>query len=212
MTLNLPGYAPSASGCASDPATGNLAVTYYDFAPSGTVPDVAVFTNARGTPTVYQTRIASQFCTYDDNGDLFADGYLGNGAAIAELPSGSSSFAVLPINKSIGGNPSSILWDGKHLSVKSVSHSSEMFSRIKITGSTATVVGTVCFRDKMTHGGACVALGKCSSHPYGANNVVRIGFWQYPKGGKAIQTFTQKDFGERLTFARGLTVSIAGSR
>jgi hypothetical protein len=210
-TLNLPGYAPSASGCASDPTTGNLAVTYYDFEPSGTLPDVAVFANAQGTPTVYQTGIASQYCTYDGEGNLFADGTLENDAAIAELPNGGSSFTVYPITKEIGGNPFSIFWDGKYLSVESIAHSSIKFSRVKAAGSTATVVGTVHLRGKLTHGSASWLLGDVLLVPYGANNVTRLGFWRYPKGGKPTQVFTQKEFGERLLFRRGLTVSIAGS-
>jgi len=210
-TLYLTGYAPSGIGCASDPTTGNLAVTYYDFDPSGAKAEVAVFADAQGTPSVYQTGIASQFCTYDDEGNLFADGYLGNGAAIAELPSGGNEFTVFPLTQGIGGNPWSISWDGKYLSVEGIAHSSVRFSRIKIAGSTSTIVGTVRPRGKMVHAAASWLWGKALLVPYAASNATRIGFWKYPKGGKPTQIFTHKDFGERITSALGLTVSIAPS-
>jgi hypothetical protein len=211
-TLNLPGYAPSASGCASDPTTGNLAVTYYTFGTAGSGENVAVFADAQGTPTVYQSGIDSQSCTYDNEGNLFADGYLGNGVGIAELPNGGSAFTAFPLEQQIGGNPRSILWDGKYLSVEGIAHSSVTFSRIKIVGSTATIVGTVRFRGKMVHTAAAWLFGKVLLIPYAASNVTRIGLWRYPKGGKPIQVFTHKDIGERLSYAEGLTVSVAPSR
>ena len=212
-TLYLPGKYPSAAGCASDPSTGNLAVTYATEYQGGSAENVAVFPNAQGTPTVYQSGIGSQFCTYDDKGDLFADGYAGyrgNGAGIAELPSGSSSFVDFSLNQGIGGNPWSVLWDGKYLSVEGVTSHSVTFSRVAITGSTAKIVGTVNIGGK-THGGRASWLGGGTLiipyHGYGA----KIGFWRYPKGGKPEQVFTHKNFGEQLSYAQGLAISLAPS-
>jgi hypothetical protein len=207
-TLYLPGKYPSATGCASDPTTGNLAVTYATEYQGGSAENVAVFPNAQGAPTVYQSGIYSTFCTYDDKGDLFADGFLGNGAGIAELPSGDSSFVDFSLNQGIGGNPWSVLWDGKYLSVEGATNRSVTFSRVAITGSTATIVGTVHIGGK-THGArASWLVGGTLIIPYN-RSVAKIGFWRYPKGGKPKQVFTLKNFGEQLSYAQGLAISIA---
>lgn len=210
-TLYLPGSSPSAIGCASDPITGNLAVTYYTFGSQGSGENVAVFPDAQGTPTVYQSGIGEDFCTYDDKGNLFVDGILSDVARVAELPSGGSSFTVFTIDKGVGGDPWSIVWDGKYLSVEGVLEHSVTFSRIEINGSTATVVGVVRIRGKIQHITASWLFGNVLLIPFAHSSSGKIGFWKYPKGGKAIEIFTQKTFGQELQFPQGLAVSVAPS-
>ena len=69
------------TGCTVDPATGNLAVA----GNSGLV----VYKRARGEPTVYTNSAfeAYYYCGYDDQGNLFVDGYNQPGSGHTFLPS-----------------------------------------------------------------------------------------------------------------------------
>jgi hypothetical protein len=212
-TLYLPAQYPTAIGCAVDASTGNLAVTYGESYPGGSDENVAVFESAKGTPTVYQSGIDSQFCAYDNKGNLFVDGYAGNDQiGLAELPSGGSSFTVVSFDGEIGGSPWSILWDGKYLTLEGVQRDFVQFSRVQVAGSSATIVGTTRIAGKMQHAHAAWLVGNVLLIPFAPNNVIKIGFWRYPKGGKPTQVFTHKNFGERFLFPQGLTVSVAPAR
>ncbi len=212
-TLYLPGKYPSAVGCASDPTTGNLAVTYDTEYQGGSAENVAVFKDAGGTPTVYQSGIYSQFCTYDDQGNLFADGYVGRSeVGLAELPSGGSSFSDFSLDQGTGGSPWAIFWDGKYLSVEGVSTRSVVFSRVEVVGSIAKVVRTIHIAGNLRHVSASWFVADELLIPYGPLGHGRIGFWRYPTGGKATHTFTQRDFGEQLYYPQGIAISIAASQ
>jgi hypothetical protein len=87
-TLRLPG--DHAYGCAIDSKTGNLAVVF-----AGTGANVAIFTDAEGTPALYNSHISSIYCGYDSKGNLFVSGYNGAQDAIAELQYGSGDFLLL---------------------------------------------------------------------------------------------------------------------
>jgi hypothetical protein len=98
------------------------------------------------------------------------------------------------------------------LSVEGVGEQSVTFSRIKINGSTATVVGTVPIRGRIHHIRASWLSGNVLLIPFAHSYSGKIGFWKYPKGGRPTQVFTKKNFGEDLSFPEGLTVSVAPSR
>ena len=69
-TLSLPG--DDAAGCSVDPTTRNLAVVFV-----GSGGDIAIFADAAGMPTLYNSGLESLYCGYDNNGNLFVDGFSG---------------------------------------------------------------------------------------------------------------------------------------
>ena len=134
-TLALPGAA--ATGCAVDPTTGDLAVV---FNASGT--GVGVFPHASGPPTIYGAGLLPVYVGYDDNGNLFASGYgVSNAPGISELAKGSSGFSVLSVKGTLG-EPGQMQWDGHYMTYESRTKGSIKILRLKILGSTATVVKT----------------------------------------------------------------------
>jgi hypothetical protein len=199
QTLNLPG--DSAAGCSIDPSTGNLAVV---FSESGA--NVAIFPNATGAPTTYESHIVSLYCGYDNSGNLFVSGLNGHLAGLSELPVGKSDFAVLSITSNFDG-VGQVQWDGSHITVEGRDEHDIKVSRLKITGSKARVVGETRF------GGIRNAFqswiyGNKIMIPYGTRGFLinKISVWAYPKGGKPVIKFGQ--FGELTKFG-GVTFSQA---
>lgn len=73
-TLSVPGTEPVA--CAVDPVSGDLAVTNAGQYGTAAGANVAIYRKAKGTPKSYTFRKISAYfyCTYDNAGDLYADG------------------------------------------------------------------------------------------------------------------------------------------
>jgi hypothetical protein len=195
------------SGCSIDPTTGNLAVGSLGFGSNGSV---AIFKNARGQATTYQSSSIYQFyfCGYDDKGNLFADGLIEPGGtgdtAFAELPKGGHALKTVTLDHYIGW-PGGVQWDGKYVAV----------------GDQATPA-VYQFAVKRRHGNM---VG--TAHMDGADNVKQ--FWiqdqtliapntisgqgglgskailyNYPAGGKAI-----KKIAKGVIDAQGAVVSLA---
>ncbi|MGB8966508.1 MAG: hypothetical protein WCB99_12780 [Candidatus Cybelea sp.] len=109
--------------CAVDPTTGNLAVTNWSGAKKYYQGNVAIYAHASGEAKLYTGSGVWYFygCTYDDQGNLFTDGwdwYLGGNLGLAELHKGGRAFKELSMIPSI--TPSfvgSIQWDGKYLAI-----------------------------------------------------------------------------------------------
>src|SRR5580704_15964905 len=78
-------------GCSVDPESGSLAVVNGE--------DIAVFPAGSRNPTNYATMLNAQYCGYDNNGNLFVDGFNGQGVGLSELPKGSSSFEKLSFDQ-----------------------------------------------------------------------------------------------------------------
>jgi hypothetical protein len=119
-TLTDPNELPD--GCAIDPATGNLAVTSLCQQPScfsGGPGDLAIFKDAKGTPTTYSDSSISDFyfCGYDASGNLFLDGASTKGTTIAELASGSNSLVNIKLNFVTINYPGGVQWDGQYLAI-----------------------------------------------------------------------------------------------
>jgi hypothetical protein len=133
-TLTLPGDA--AIGCSVDPTTGNLAVIF-----NGTTVGVAIFPGAQGTPMLYAAGSDSQYCGYDDAGNLFVDGYVYGQFVLTELQKGSSSFATLSVNGSIGF-AGQVQWDQRYLTVLGGDNRAVKLFFLRASGSTATIVKT----------------------------------------------------------------------
>ena len=187
-------------GCYIDPTTGNLAVA------GGGVhvgANIAVFAGATGTPADYQVPGLSTlpWCTYDDHGNLFAEGYLTGvqhpNGALVELPAGGTQLTTLSLSTTIGAG-GAIQWDGKYLAVGSPRgdgqgfHGPATIYQFQLSGSSATVVNTIKLstgKGDKNAGGVEFWIGDGyiitpKSHSRG------VGRWRYPAGGDVLTSFS----------------------
>jgi hypothetical protein len=178
-TLSLPGN--DAAGCSVDPGTNTLAVVF-----KGTSNDIALFANEKGSPTLLTTGIDSQYCGYDGSGNLFVDGFSNHQNKLVELTKGSSSFTLLTISN-LPGIPGQVQWDGTYITYQSVTPPS--ISRLTVSGSSASIVGTTLFKSINKRTSASWLYNNRAIIPYynRGPRVNLIGLWKYPKGGK-VQT------------------------
>jgi hypothetical protein len=210
-SLSLPG--DEASGCSIDPETGNLAVVF-----GGSGADVAIFSDAQGTPSLYETRMTSYSCGYDNSGNLFVSGYNGQNAGLSELPKGSVAFQTLSVDPSVG-EPGQVQWDGQYMSYEDLEGGLNnkkigIISRLSISGSSATIVAQIRLKrvpNRLTQ--SWISDGSIIA-PYSVTgpNPGNIGVWKYPRGGDPISRI--KKFGKHqkdtLNFT-GVTLSVAPS-
>ena len=173
------------SSCAMD-TSGDLAVgiLYASGAGGG---DVVIFKNATGSGTAYSTPLDEEFFDgYDNQGNLFADGFTGNrsGFALVELPAGSSKFETIQTSNS-PEFPGSVQWDGTYLTV--FDQDKSLVYRYTVSGTKATLKSTV----SLSGAGDCAqtwivqGLIYCGDASNGDGEV-----FSYPAGGSAIATLT----------------------
>jgi hypothetical protein len=143
-TLTDPNNAPE--GCSVDPTTGNLAVANAQTLSAG-AGSVGVYAHAQGTPTLY-TDSQMQFVlfvTYDDKGNLYADGVDSSLAyRLAELRKRAGALTPIAFNKGIV-QPTNIQWDGTYLAVGDggggVGTGTPVIYHVKVAHSAGKVVG-----------------------------------------------------------------------
>jgi hypothetical protein len=178
-------------GCAVDHTTGNLAVTNDNVFPTpGTI---ALYKKARGTAAFYSGLFITYFCTYDDGGNLFIDGFGAEGpVAIAELKKGAATVTNIGLNVEAGW-AGGLEWDGKYLAlgdqfankfVKSQPNVNVIY-QLSIQNGSADVVKTV----PLASGSDVVQFalqGKTVIGPDASNE--DVGFWKYPDGGSPTKS------------------------
>lgn len=207
-SLTVPG---TAFGCGVDGLTGNLAVVF--LRTNGN--DVAVFPNASGIPTLYNSNVNPLFCGYDNQGNLFVDSQGENGVVLGELPSGGSSFSMLTINPVLDNGSGTIQWDGAYLTIESGMGKQARrgrplrINRLSISGSTATVVSATSFKGTSKIAYASWVYNNRILVPYGTVKTItpNIGYWKYPMGGKPVQLL--KTFAGKGVRTNALTISTA---
>src|ERR1700728_60087 len=179
-TLNLPGSL--AEGCSVDPKSNNLAVRF-----EGSSGDIAIFANETGYAQQYDSHLNSNFCGSDDTENLFVDGMNGNNYGLAELPKGASQFIQFPLPPSVG-MPGQVQWDGNYITYES-SDQTNLVSRLAVSGSTVTVVGTTKFNVRHRSYASWIYDGNLII-PYDARGIYAnvIGVWKYPQGGNPTKT------------------------
>ncbi len=214
-TLTQQGY--EAYSCASDAATGNLAVTWIARQGSEFVGYLAVYQNASGTPTIYSlSGMVPEYCSYDDKGNLFCNGSTnyGDEFLFAELPKGRTALESVSLNHSFGYCCGGVQWDGKYVTVTSGDPSDNSIYGFTISGSSGTLKRTVALVEDPSEyvSGGTYIIGKrviqsniAVSHylPYG-----EVNYYEYPQGGSST-----KDISIGLdTAPNDVTVSLAPSR
>jgi hypothetical protein len=162
-------------GCAVDPVTGNLAVTNQSSYLYGTI---AIYAKARGKAKPYfnDTVDATFFCSYDDMGNLFIDGW--NRSAqptFLELPKGKSGFRVMKINKNVQ-TPGGVQWDGKYVAVGD--KGAGLVYRVDANGKVAQTIklrGADDIDQFWLQGATLIGPNDHGGGP--------VGFWRFPAGG-----------------------------
>jgi len=200
-----------AFGCSVDNTTGNVAAILGD---EGSF-SVAVVPNfPSGSPETYTYAGMGELLSvgYDDSGNLFLLGVPASGGgtyALAELPSGGSSFE--PISVNLGAviyAVSNVQWDGKYLTIEATikrgkpKNFPHAIYRLSISGSSAHVADKVHL-----HGlrGALTA-GFGESWIQADRHIVIFTFgdtkvWKYPAGGKEIAHLNPGDHRDYPTYA-----------
>jgi len=202
---------PSSSvGCAVDPSTGNLAVTF-ELA-SGN--NVAIFSSGSSNPVLFKADLDASTCGYDNQGNLFVTGYEdGNVEGVAELPENSSTFESISVAPSIQGEYGRVQWDGSYLTIEAYDTGKRgphtvTVNRLSISGSGATVVGTTsikgikksAFLSWLEDNRVVIPFGNAS------RATPNIGYWKYPSGGRPVRTL-KAPAGHAVIF-NAVTVSV----
>jgi hypothetical protein len=181
--------------CSVDPTTGNLAVTNWGY--NWLKGEVLIFRNGSGEPEEFAGPTIWFYygCTYDQEGNLYADGwdsYLGHVFALGVLPKGGKEFKNIvmpPLFKPpyLGG----IRWDGKYVAVGNtgslweydVSDRRATFEHYTPLTS-EWPMGFFWIRTFGTGERSVIA-------PDHAGNPTAVQYWKYPAGGTPMATITR---------------------
>ena len=208
-TLSVPG---TSWGCAVDPLSGNLAVTF--FGKSGD--DVAVFADAQGQPTLYNSGFGpwGESASYDNAGNLFVDGVSESGIGLAELPQGGGSFSSISISPPIATHVGRLQWDGTYLTLESgvgLQRQPNLLTinRLSISDSIATVVSTTTFKNIRRDALWSWIYDDAIIVPDG-RGCRNVAYWKYPNGGKPTKTL--KAPAGKTAIISAVTISVGSSR
>jgi hypothetical protein len=182
-TLTDPNNAPE--GCAVDPTTGNLAVANAQTLSAGPG-SVGVYAHAQGTLTLYsysQMKFVL-FVTYDDKGNLYANGVDASLAyRLAELRKSAGMLTPITFNQSIT-QATNIQWDGGYLAVGDgggiVGTGSPAIYHVKVAHSVGKVVGETPLTGSTGIFQFFIQGNTFIGPNLGDENVL---FWKYPAGG-----------------------------
>jgi hypothetical protein len=203
---------PNAGGvwsCSVNTTTGDLAAAAFCES-SSCNSELAVFRKAQGTPKIYSTKSSPdfRFCGYDDQGNIFIDGFpVYGGPVFAELTKGGSKTVSIKLPVKLK-KPGQVQWDGRYIGVQDML--SHVIYRLRVVKFTATVVGTVQLTTSLKEQPAWIQ-GNRVIVPYRKNSRTApfVGVWRYPLGGSPLQTIDGFSGGEAPF--EGTTVSIASA-
>lgn len=169
------------SSCAMD-KSGNLAVGILDGPSTG---DVVIFANASGSGKFIKTPLAREyFDGYDNNGNLFFDGFTsGSAFQLDELPKGSTKVQTITTSNTVQF-PGSVQWDGTHLTV--FDQLANAMYQYTISGTKALLKGTVSFSGSSDCAQTWIATGVVYCGDAG-NDDGEV--FKYPAGGSPIAVF-----------------------
>jgi hypothetical protein len=171
--------------CAVDPRSGDLAVSGYG---DNGGPQLEVYRNARGKPTLLSPTNGAAACTYDHAGNLYVDGYTEQAnLTIAMLPRGSSKFQYFQTS-TLMKFPGNVQWDGKYLAVGD--QATNTIYRFDVAASGATEIGSLTL-DQSTGIGQFYIYRKRIIAPTSlleTENGGTLSIYNYPAGGTRIRT------------------------
>ena len=172
------------SSCAMN-TSGDLAVGILYSSGSGSG-DVIVFKNGSGSPIVYTTPLIEEYFNgYDNQGNLFADGWTSNGSfQLVELPQGSSTFKKITTSNTVEF-PGSVQWDGTYVNV--FDQIANAMYQYTISGTTATLKNTIQFSGSSDCAQTWIVKGLVYCGDAGNNNGE---VFKYPAGGSPVAVFT----------------------
>jgi hypothetical protein len=176
--LSTPASFGMPTSCAMN-TNGDLAVGIFYGSSGG---DVAIFKGATGSPTFYTTALAGEyFDGYDNQGNLFADGFTSDGYfALVELPKGGSKFETIATSNSVEF-PGSVQWDGTYVTV--TDQLANKIYQYTVSGTKATLEGTV----SLTGSSDCAQTWIATGVVYCGDNGNNDGeVFNYPAGGSPI--------------------------
>jgi hypothetical protein len=189
------------SGCSVNPKTGDLAVTNLLGGPSG-YGSLVVYDGASGSGTEYSIGAYTLAWppVYDRNGNLFFETENdGNGqATVYELPSGGSALVTIAMPAGVTiHSPSGATWDGKYVGITDEEYENgtdEGIYRLKMSGSTATLVGQTSYTDTCYYGYSLVVQPIVYKNKFiGGNfycyyaNTYHLDYWNYENGGNPMR-------------------------
>jgi hypothetical protein len=170
------------SSCAMD-TSGDLAVGILQASGPG-AGDVVIFKNASGPGTAYTTPLDEEFFDgYDNQGNLFADGFTGK-FALVELPKGSTKFVTIKTSNS-PEFPGSVQWDGTYLTV--FDQDANAMYQYTVSGTKATLKGTVSLSGSSDCAQTWIVQGLLYCGDAG-NSDGEV--FNYPAGGSPTAVFT----------------------
>jgi hypothetical protein len=179
-----PPYRHAAYDNAYDPATNDIAITWFQ---NGD--EVAVYKSPSGTPKTYTDSGMPnmRFLGYDGHGNLFVDGLNGNdGYVLAELPKGDSRLKNLSVPPQLS-EMRAIQWDGRFVTIQGARD----IYRVQVSGSTVRVIGKTSLAGAWWAGGGQfwiqgdTVIGPHLTPGKHQHNGRNLGFWHYPAGGNA---------------------------
>jgi DNA-binding beta-propeller fold protein YncE len=200
-TLSDSGEYPA--GCSVDPTTGNLAVANYETDNKGDG-SVSVYRKAKGKPALFTDQAISRawFCSYDDKGNLFVDGYsIGTtGFQLAELPKGASDFTNISLNQTIEV-PGGVQWDGKYVEVSDENGpGTGVVYQFSISGSTGTKVTTTTMTDSQNVHQFWIDA-KRNRIVVPSASLSTVGYWHFPKSGSPTKTISGLNIPEAVAIS-----------
>ena len=166
----------NASGCAINPATGDLAATIFG---KGAI---VIFHKARGKGKVVESLSETYFDGYDNKSNLFVDGFSAGQFMLAELEKGSGTFEAIVTSNTVEF-PGSVQWDGKYLTV--FDQLANAIYQYTVSGAKAKLKNTVLLRGSAD----CAQTWIAQPFVYCANaGNGDVEVYKYPAGGSQIAT------------------------
>lgn len=192
--------------CSVDPTTLDLAVVVFCIRGCG---EEVVILRKHGPRSRYHVAPLTSllYCAYDDNGDLFVDGYNGSQFGLAELPSGAHQFIGISLKKNIA-SAAQIQWDGTNLALER--RDGPVIYHLAISRSRAQIVGQtrlegIGFRATQSWiEGGTIAV---PSAPYN-KRPMEIFLYNYPAGGQPTKIIKGFIRGGNHAMIDGVTFSL----
>jgi hypothetical protein len=181
-------------GCSVDPKSGNLAVTNFTANP-GAFGSVMFYTKASGAPQQYNALYHTYYCAYDNDGNLYANGFDNSGRpTLVEFAKGQPPLVHLDLETNSGW-AGGLAWNGKHLLMEDPIADKFVPSRPRNAIYVLSIAsGIATLEQTMPLGGAVdvsefAVRGKTAIAADASNE--DVGYYPFPQGGNPTKTFTE---------------------